>query len=50
MLLSRGEKIFHFINYILLFLLAFVTVFLPILYVVSVSLTPLTLLPNMAAF
>lgn len=49
MLLSRGEKIFNAINYGLLFLLAFVTIF-PILYVVSVSVTPLNVLTQYGGF
>ena len=49
MLLSRREKIFHFINYVLLFLLAFLTIF-PVLYVISVSLTPLGVLTKYGGF
>ena len=49
MLLSRNEKIFQFINYVLLFLIAFLTIF-PVLYVISVSLTPLGVLAKYGGF
>jgi len=49
MLLSRGEKIFQSINMALLLLLAFATIF-PVLYVVSVSLTPLEVVAQAGGF
>lgn len=49
MLLSRSEKFFHAVIYLLLFLLAFVTLF-PVLYVFSVSLTPLGVLTQYGGF
>jgi putative aldouronate transport system permease protein len=49
MLLSRREKVFNLANYVLLFILAFLTVF-PVLYVVSVSLTPLEVLTQYGGF
>jgi putative aldouronate transport system permease protein len=49
MLLSRGERIANLINYILLILLAFVTLF-PVLYVLSVSLTPLGVVSKHGGF
>jgi putative aldouronate transport system permease protein len=49
MLLSRGEKAFQFVNITLLILVALVTVF-PVLYVVSVSLTPLGVVSQHGGF
>ena len=49
MLLSRGEKAFQFVNITLLIIVAFVTVF-PVLYVVSVSLTPLGVVSQHGGF
>lgn len=49
MLLSRGERIANLINYILLILLAFATLF-PVLYVLSVSLTPLGVVSKHGGF
>jgi putative aldouronate transport system permease protein len=47
--MSRGEKVFHVINLVLLMLLAVATLF-PFLYVVSVSLTPLRVLARYGSF
>lgn len=49
MLLSRTEKFFHLVNYVALFLVAAITVF-PVLYVISVSLTPLGVLAKYGGF
>lgn len=49
MLFSRGDKFIQWIIYFLLFVLAFLTIF-PILYVVSVSLTPLSVLTRYGGF
>lgn len=49
MLLSRREKFFHGAIYVLLFVLAFITIF-PVMYVISVSLTPLSVLTEHGGF
>jgi putative aldouronate transport system permease protein len=49
MLLSRGERVLQGVNVVLLGLIAFATVF-PVLYVVSVSLTPMGVIARYGGF